>query len=61
MAAAKVYWKGLTLIADALRRYIQRNQLRLQANLTTPQYDCVVALLAAVVECLSLLPKNTPE
>ena len=55
-----VYWKGLRLVANALRRYITRNQLQLQANLTTDQYECVVALLEAVLTCLSSLPVDSP-
>jgi len=57
--ASKVYWKGLILVAAALKAYIQRNQLRLQANLEPGQYTCVVALLDAVIECLAVLPQNT--
>jgi len=59
--ANRVYWIGLRLVADELRRYIQRNQLQLQKNLTQPQYDCVVALLNAVIECLGALPTQSPE
>lgn len=58
--ASKVYWKGLILVATLLKSYIQRNQLKLQANLTEPQYTCVLALLNAVLECLAVLPVNTP-
>jgi len=57
---SRVYWIGLRLVATELKRYIQRNQLQLQANLTTPQYQCVVALLDAVLTCLTALPENTP-
>lgn len=60
VAIHKVYWKGLILVASQLKRYIDRNQLKLQSNLTTPQYQCVVALLDAVVTCLAVLPVNTP-
>lgn len=56
----KVYWKGLILVATALRSYIQRNQLKLEQNLTTPQYQCVTALLDAVLVCLAALPSNDP-
>jgi len=58
--ATKVYWKGLTIVATLLKNYIQRNQLQLQANLTSDQYTCVLALLDAVITCLAALPKNTP-
>lgn len=60
MSFPKVYWKGLTLVLDGSRRYIQRNQIGLQANLTTDQYNCVVAVLQAILTCLTALPKNTP-
>jgi len=56
----KVYWKALRLVLGETKRYIQRNQLSLQANLTSPQYDCVVAVLNAVLECLATLPVDTP-
>lgn len=56
----KVYWKGLILVATSLRAYIQRNQLKLEQNLTTPQYQCVTALLDAVLVCLAALPSNDP-
>lgn len=56
---AKVYWIGLGLSLNATRRYIQRNQTRLEANLTEPQYACVVAVLEAILECLAALPTNT--
>lgn len=58
---AKVYWIALESTLEVTRRYIQRNQLKLQANLTTPQYDCVVAVLNAILECLAALPSNTPH
>lgn len=56
----KVYWKGLRLALGVAKRYIQRNDLKLQANLTTPQYQCVVAVLDAILTCLEALPQNTP-
>lgn len=57
----KVYWKALRLVLGSLKRYIQRNDLGLQANLTTEQYNCVSDVLTAVLSCLALLPQNTPE
>jgi len=59
--ANKVYWKGLELILRPVKKYIQRWDVQLQANLTTPQYQCVVALLEAVITCLGALPVNTPD
>jgi hypothetical protein len=60
MSARKVYWKGLELTLQLSKRYIQRNQLKLQANLTTEQYACVVSTLNAILACLELLPSNEP-
>lgn len=57
----KVYWIALTTVLNNTRRYIQRNQLRIEANLTTDQYNCVVAVLNAILTCLQSLPKETPN
>lgn len=58
--ATKVYWKALILTLNISKRYIQRNQLNLEKNLTTEQYDCVVAVLDAILTCLAALPSNEP-
>ena len=58
--AVKVYWKGLELTLNLTRRYIERNQIKLAANLTAPQMVCVTAVLQAIVTCLQTLPSNTP-
>lgn len=58
--ASKVYWKTLRRVAGQVERYIERWDEQLSANLTTEQYNCVRALLAAVIECLALLPTDTP-
>lgn len=57
----KVYWIALTSVLNSTRRYIQRNQLRIEANLTTDQYACVVAVLNAILTCLQSLPKEVPN
>jgi hypothetical protein len=57
---AKVYYIALESTLQVSRKYIQRNQLKLQANLTTPQYTCVLAVLSAILDCLALLPTNNP-
>lgn len=59
--AAKVYWKTLTLVLRSAQTYIQRNQNNLFLNLTTPQYNCVIAVLEAIITCLQALPTNTPN
>jgi hypothetical protein len=58
--AVRVYWKGLRLVLQLARSYIQRNQLKLQANLTAEQYTCVLSVLTAIIDCLAALPENTP-
>jgi hypothetical protein len=57
---AKVYWKQLRLILGIAKRYIQKWDLQLQANLTDEEYACVSDVLTAIVSCLALLPQN-PE
>jgi len=59
--ASKVYWIALETTLQASRRYIQRNQIKLQANLTPTQYNCVVAVLSAILDCLAILPTNDPN
>jgi hypothetical protein len=61
MASLRVYWITLVVLLKYLRRYITKHQLQLQAHLTAPQYACVVALLNAIVECIAILPTNTPN
>lgn len=58
--AKKVYWIGLEATLNITRRYIQRNQLNLQKNLTAPQYTCLLSVLNAILDCLAILPVNTP-
>jgi hypothetical protein len=58
--AQKVYWKGAELTLRITLRYLQRNQLRLQDNLTGPQYDCIVSVIDTILTCLAALPSNTP-
>lgn len=58
--ANKVYWITLTTVLQHAKKYIQRNDLRLQANLTVEQYNCVIDTLNAIISCLQLLPKNEP-
>lgn len=57
----KVYWITLETTLNLSRRYIQRNQLNLQKNLTPAQYACVTDVLQAILSCLALLPTNTPD
>lgn len=57
----RVYWITLETVLNGSRRYIQRNQLNLQKNLTTDQYNCVLDVLQAILSCLALLPAHEPE
>lgn len=59
--ANKVYWKSLRLVLVATKHYIEKWRVQLQANLTEAQYNCVVAVLEAVIDCLLSLPANNPE
>lgn len=56
----KVYWKGAELTLSITLRYLQRNQRKLQANLTAPQYDCIVSVIDTILTCLQALPTNGP-
>ena len=58
--AHRVYWIGLRIVLGHVKRYIQKWDLQLQQNLTTPQYECAVAVLEATIICLNALPVNTP-
>lgn len=60
MPFEKVYWKGLRIVLDKARRYMQGHQTQLAANLDAGQYASVVTALEAVVACLNELPVDTP-
>lgn len=57
---SRVYWKTLILVLNTAKSYIQRNQNNLFLNLTTPQYECVLDTLTAIISCIQILPANTP-
>jgi hypothetical protein len=59
--ASRVYWITARTVMNSTRRYIQRNQIGLEANLTTEQYNCVVAVLNAIITCLTTLPTPSTE
>lgn len=61
MASRKVYYIGLRLVLNAARSYIQRNQLKLQANVSSEAYTCIVSTLTAILDCLELLPATAVE
>lgn len=56
----RVYWITLRVVLNEAKKYIQRNDLRLQDNLSAPAYATVVTALSAILDCLAALPENTP-
>lgn len=54
--ASRVWYEGLRLVTNQLKRYIERNYLHLQTTLEPGAFTCVVALLDAAIECLANLP-----
>jgi hypothetical protein len=58
--AGKTYAVGLYLAVYSLYRYIARWQPKLEASLDASTYACVLALLAAVNECLPLIKPPSP-
>lgn len=56
MATPKVYYIGLRIVLTAAKKYIQRNQLKLQANVSPEAYTCILSTLTAILDCLELLP-----
>jgi hypothetical protein len=53
--ARRTYIPGLYAVAKLVDRYISRWNVRLQENLTAPQYACATALLNAALECIAAL------
>jgi hypothetical protein len=59
--ASRVYWITARTVMNSTRRYLQRNQLALQANLTEDQYNCIVSVIETILTCLASLPTPTTE
>ena len=59
--AVKTYYVGARLVVERAHRYLTRWQAQLEANLTAPQYTCVLALIAALAECLVVLVKPAKD
>jgi len=53
--AKRTYEVGLLLSLQQIYRYSTRWQNKLQANLTTTQYNCLTAVINAVLECIQAL------
>jgi len=53
--ANRTYVPVLRIVLGRAHRYATRWQPKLQASLTEPQYTCLVAVIAALADCLVLL------
>ena len=58
--ATRTYLVGLYIFFYAAHQYGVRWQTRLQAHMTTEQYNCLLAVLAALAECLPLIAHSSP-
>jgi len=53
--AKRTYVPGLKLNLTIMNRYAKRWQLKLQGVLDSQAYQCLVAVIAAIDECLAAL------
>lgn len=58
--AQRTYLYGLWLAMWALNRYITRWSVKLEDNMTSQQWACLQAVLAAISECLPLIQPAPP-
>lgn len=58
--AQKTFLIGLYLATNALYRYITRYRVKLEDNATEAQFACILAVLAAIEECLPLIQPPPP-
>jgi len=54
--ALKTYIFGLSMILKAAHKYMTRYQAQLQGSLTEVQYACLVSTIAALADCIVLIP-----
>jgi len=59
--AAKLYVSGLRAVLGTAHKYATRYQTQLSVNLTSPQYTCLLSVIAALADCLQLLGPNPIE
>lgn len=57
---ARTYQPGLYLALSFAHKYATRYQAQLQANLSGPAYTCLIAVIAALAECLPLIAPGPP-
>lgn len=60
MANTKLYRKGLRAAAILLRKYIVRNQVKLEQTLTAPGVTLLIAVLDAVTDLITYLETAFP-
>jgi len=58
--STRTYLYGLWLVFTAAAKYAKRWQTKLQGNMTTQQYQCLVAVINALDECLPLIQPAPP-
>lgn len=51
----RTYVPALRLVLYTAHKYATKYQAQLSANLTAPQYTCLVSTIAALADCLALL------
>lgn len=58
--ASKTYVPTAIFWIHFTHKYLTRWQAKLQANLTTEQYNCVVDLIQALASCIVLISPPAP-
>lgn len=56
---ARTYIPQLRFVLKMVERYTTRWQVQLQANLTAGQYNCLIAVIDAITQCLIALGEST--
>ena len=56
--ASKTYIPQLITVQKTVQRYAKKWQVQLQSHLSVEQYDCLTAVINAVITCLVAL--NAP-
>jgi hypothetical protein len=61
MSGAKLGIAGAIIVLKAAKRYLSDNQERLQRNVTTETYNCIVETLGSITTCLIALGTIHPN
>lgn len=59
--ASRTYLYGLWFVFTQAVKYAKRWQVKLEANMDSQQYACLVAVIAALDECLPLIQPAPPS